>query len=85
MSKPDEINPNHPVTRAISDHWHKVAALIMFITDKRRLIATPEMIDRMGREDLVIILHEHADSLEIRLMPREEGEKLAKEHGGMPV
>ena len=42
-------------------------------------------IDAMAKEDMVIILHDHRDCLEVRLMPREEGEKLAREHGGMPA
>ena len=26
----DELNPNHPATREVHDHWHKIAALMMF-------------------------------------------------------
>ena len=24
-----ELNPNHPVTKEMRDHWHKIAAILM--------------------------------------------------------
>lgn len=82
---PDEFNPNHPTTRAIHDNWHKIAAFILWKLKVKSLSFSLADIDAMAKEDMVIILHDHRDCLEVRLMPREEGEKLAKEHGGMPA
>jgi hypothetical protein len=82
---PDELNPNHPVLGTVRDHWHKIAAFIMWKLKQKRIEFSLADIDAMGKEDLVIVLHDHSDSIEVKLMPREEGERLAREHGGMPA
>jgi L-ascorbate metabolism protein UlaG (beta-lactamase superfamily) len=82
---PDEVNPNHPVLKAAREHWHKIAAFIMWKLKTKRLVITLADIDAMSKLDLVIVLHEHSDSVEVKLLSREEGEALAREHRGMPV
>lgn len=82
---PDELNPNHPVLGTVRDHWHKIAAFIMWKLKQKRIEFSLDDIDAMGKEDLVIVLHDHRDSIEVKLLPREEGERLAREHGGMPA
>ena len=82
---PDEFNPNHPVVKAAHDNWHKIAAFIMWKLRVKVLSFSIADIDAMAKEDMVIVLHDHNDSLEVKLMPRLEGEKLAREHGGMPA
>jgi len=80
---PDELNPQHPVTQEVHDHWHKLAALLMVKLNADVVVITPADIERMNQRDLVIIAHAHADCLEIKLLPRAEGERLAREAGGI--
>lgn len=82
---PDEINPNHPVTRTAHDHWHKIAAFLMWKLKQKCVTITLADVDKLTSEDMVIVLHDHADCMEVKLMPRAEGEKMAKEHGGLPA
>ena len=81
----DEFNPNHPVVQAARDNWHKIAAFIMWKLELKTISFSIADIDAMSKEDLVIVLHDHSDSLEVKLVSRAEGEKLAREHGGMPA
>lgn len=82
---PDELNPNHPVLGAVRDHWHKVAAFIMWKLKAEKVIITMKDIEEMSALDQVIVLHDHSDCIEIKLLDREDGERLAREHGGMPA
>lgn len=42
-----ELNPNHPTTRMISDHWHKLAAILMVKLDVDHVVITSSDIARM--------------------------------------
>jgi hypothetical protein len=83
----EEFNPNHPVTMAVHDNWHKVAAMILWkcLGRNARLVVSLKDIATISEMDLNIVLHEHLDALEIYFVSTEEGEKLAREHGGMPA
>lgn len=87
-----EINPNHPVTQEVHDHWHKIAALLLLkITGgKKGKIVRISVADisRMADEsgDLgAIVLQERGDYMELRMVSRKEAERLAKQEGGLPV
>lgn len=91
MSNPlsDEINPNEPILGIVREHWHKVAAFILFKLQgpAGRVDITLEDIERMNRLDLAIMIQEKSGENQVcvYLIPRAEGEKVAREHGGMPV
>jgi len=89
-----EINPNHPMTRFAREQWHKVAALLMQKMEAEHKIPglpdyeveiTVGEIERLTERNLAVVIQERNKRLFIRLMPMEAGEKLAREHGGMPA
>lgn len=80
-----ELNPNHPTTSTVHDHWHKIAALLVNrMPDKKTLITVAEL-DRMASENLAITIKDVGIGLELQIVTMDEGKKLAKEEGGLPV
>lgn len=81
-----ELNPNHEVTKKIHDHWHKIAALIMHKVGVKHLsISEAEIKAWANRPELdSIVIRDTGKSLEISLVPPEEGKRLAELHGGLP-
>lgn len=81
-----ELNPNHPTTQTLRDHWHKIAILIMRKLGVEHVIITEKDIERLAEhEGSYVFAHDQRDGLHIRLVSREEGERLAREHGGLPT
>ena len=80
----DELNPNHPTTRAVADQWHKIAALVMHKLGVQSAEITARDIDALNDDGLVIVAHGKRDCLQIRLVSFAEGERLAREAGGLP-
>jgi hypothetical protein len=67
---------------------HKlVAVLVMQAGGEARItVADLEALQlRFGGEEPALLTHAHADNIELRLVSRFEAEKLAREHGGLPV
>ncbi len=79
------LNPNHPVTRIVNDQWHKIVDLLMKrfgqteVTFTEADVATLEEDGGCG-----VVFHAKKDSIVIRLVSQEEGEKIAREAGGLP-
>lgn len=80
----EERNPNHPITRTVHDHWHKIAAIIMLKLNVRTVTITQADLIKFAGEDLDIVIHEHDKVLDIKLVSKEEGERLARKEGGLP-
>ena len=81
-----EINPNHPVTRTVHDHWHKVAAMLLFkLSRHEKVVITPEDIEQANREDINIVIKDADNKITVYLVNKEEGERLARQAGGLPV
>lgn len=74
-----ELNPNHPVIKGVHDHWHKVAALILYKLKLNEVVITLEDIKAMG-EEMAVMIHEKKDGIHVRLLTLEEAERLAKEN-----
>ena len=90
-----EMNPNHPVTAATSDLWHKIAALLV-----RRLVAaegkhpapdaavviTVSDIEALSEsEDAAITIRlDDARGIVLNMVSTEEAERLARKEGGLP-
>ena len=83
----DELNPNHPVTAAVHDHWHKIVALLIHKFELGHVVITAEDLVRWERDcpDCVVLLHDRRDGMHLRVITRVEGECLAREEGGLPT
>jgi hypothetical protein len=79
-----ELNPNHPVTQAVSDHWHTICAILMNKMGTDHLIITQRDIQRMTPGSCIVI-HEKKDGIHLKMVSREEGERMAREQGGLPT
>lgn len=81
-----EINPDHPVTRKTHDQWHKICALLMQKFGVTDVKLTESDIAKLGEFDgkLAVVIEERATYLRVRIVSMEEGERLAKQEGGLP-
>jgi len=89
-----EVNPNHPMTKFARSQWHKIAALLMQKMEaSHKIPGMPDYeveitigeIERLDKRNLAVVIHERGERLFIGLMPLAEGERLAREQGGMPA
>ncbi|SDF84475.1 hypothetical protein [Thalassobaculum litoreum] len=82
-----EMNPNHPVTQKISDHWHKLAGLLMVKFGAEHVVITAADIEAMAIRPggLNITIQELDDGLHLRLVDNREAAALARKHGGLPT
>lgn len=81
------FNPNHPVTQAIDDQWHKLLALVLVKLGQERVVLTEEDVDAIAARPggTVVVAHSHRDSIELRIVTEAEGEALARKAGGLPA
>lgn len=79
-----ELNPNHPVTQAVHDHWHKIAALLMAKMGKRRIVIGPHEISNLEGQNITIRFDDSI-GIELRLVSDEEAARLVRKEGGLPV
>lgn len=77
----------HPVTEELSEQWHKLLALAMFCRGERTLKFTKADIDRFLAvlPDGCIVCQPNADVLTLRLVTKDEGERLARVAEGLRV
>jgi hypothetical protein len=81
-----EANPNHPVTKEIHDHWHKIAALMMWKMGKTRYVITPEDVSRAFKADLnITVRFDDEIGVILTLVDSKEAERLVQKEGGLPV
>lgn len=92
MKKPDEWNPNHPVTREMRDQWHKIAAILMLKFGKDDVEITTADIEQLANSNKANIVCRPsggkagwASVLRIQLVSDEEARRLSKLAGGEPV
>lgn len=82
-----ELNPNHPVTMAAHDHWHKIVALLMMMREETEVEIPVSEIQKHLTDDpaemKVVVLQDTGRSLVLRLVTLEEGQRLAREAGGL--
>ena len=79
-----EINPNHAVTRAVSDHWHKIAAILLMKFGVKEVIITSEDIAKM-QSDVVIAIESKKDHFKVWLTDMKTAQELVRKEGGLPV
>ncbi len=80
-----ELNPNHPVTAANREHWHKLCALLMVKQGLTTVEFTMADVARLHGSDAAIVVDEREGRLRLHMMPMQEAERLAREEGGLPV
>jgi hypothetical protein len=80
-----ELNPNHPVTREVHDHWHKVCGILMMKLGKDAVEITESDVTALGDNERAVVADCRGGRFVVRLVTMEEGEKLAREEGGLPV
>lgn len=79
----DELNPNHPTTKAVTDHWHKLAALLMHKMGAAHVVITMSDLETL-RPGTCIVVQELNDGLHLRVVDITTAEQMAREHGGLP-
>ena len=77
-------NPNHPVTQAVAEHWHKLAALAVAKAGGH-IVITAHDIEQFAPGELNITVQELADGLHLRIVDSVEAERLARKEGGLPI
>lgn len=78
-----ELNPNHPVTSKVHDHWHKIAAILVNRCPNGETVIPVEEVERVAGK--AITIKETARGIELRVVSMEEGKRLARQEGGSPV
>lgn len=77
-------NPNHPVTQSMQTEWHKICALMMVANGLTEFEVTPDLIEQLARSERAIACDLRGGRMVIRMLTAEEGEKLARQEGGLP-
>lgn len=72
-----ELNPNHPVTSGLHDHWHKVAAAIMIKLGKTELQLTMEDLSKLEK-NVNIVVKEKDNSLFVSIVDDKTAEMLER-------
>lgn len=78
-----ELNPNHPVSQAVREHWHKFCALLLHKAGVNEVVITAHDIDSLP-PDCAIAVEERNDGLHLRLVGRAEAKILVAKEGGQP-
>jgi hypothetical protein len=84
----DEFNPNHPVTKAVHDQWHKIAALLLYEKGFRRWVIPEKLVRQLSDEPgglNITIRFIDGVGIELRLVTDTEAERLAEQEGGLPA
>lgn len=69
-----ELNPDHPVTQDLRDHWSKVLAMVMKKCGLSEVMITEADFKSLetGQKMPCVIAHSRADGLLIKLLPKDE-------------
>lgn len=79
-----ELNPNHPVTSGLHDHWHKVVAAIMIKLGKAELQLTMEDLSKLEK-NVNIVVKEKDNSLFVSIVDDKTAAMLARKEGGRTI
>jgi hypothetical protein len=81
-------NPNHPVSQSVEGQWHKIAAMLVSRTGKRRLVITLAEVEKLANapEGInITVRFDDSQGIVLTLVTDAEAERLAKEEGGLPA
>ena len=83
---PDELNPDHPTTRGVHDHWHKIVALLMMkfnleevTITREELTAALTKLEGQG----VAIKFDDEEGILLKMVKNSEMMGLAVKEGGL--
>lgn len=80
------LNPNHPVTQAMDTEWHKIVAILMHKLGLNEVELTEADINAFVTSGYAAVtIHAGETTLRLNLATEAEAERLAREHGGLPV
>ena len=81
-----ELNPDHPTTRAVHDQWHKLCCLLMIKFGRKDVVFTNADVEKFVETftEKAIVCDTRNGMLALRIVSMEEGERLAREEGGLP-
>ncbi len=77
------LNPNHPTSQAIAEHWNKIAAILVHKAGGH-VVITHSDIESLP-EFVGITVGENEDGMHIRLVDEATAHRLARENGGLPA
>ncbi len=83
-----ERNPNHPVTRALHDHWHKLCAIALYTLGAPELEITEDDIAKFSAAlgpGASIVADTRGGGLVLRLVNGAEAERLVRKEGGLAI
>ncbi len=80
-----ELNPNHPTTSTMHDHWHKIAAILVNRCPGAKTRVTLAEIHKMAQDELAITIKEVNDTIELQIIPMAQAQRLARREGGLPA
>ena len=80
----DELNPDHPVTKALHGNWHKIVYLIMRKYRLKPVFTEAEIEKFFSGPEMAVVLRDANNELSVEIVTMEEGERLAREVGGVP-
>lgn len=82
-----EVNPNHPVTAGMREHWHKIVGLLLHKLELGEVVITGEDLQAFERDhpDAVVMIHDRRDGIHLKIITNAEAQRLAREQGGLPT
>lgn len=76
-----EVNPEHPVTEMLHDHWHKICAVLLMRlgleAGKGEIVITAQDVIKLG-DGANIITHDQHDGIHLFLVSDADVEKWVK-------
>lgn len=78
-----ELNPQHPVTQAMHDHWHKIVGVLVHKLGQGHIVITLDDLRAMPA-NVGITCQELTDGIHLRLVDEATAHRLARKEGGLP-
>jgi hypothetical protein len=78
-----ELNPNHPVTQAIHDHWHKLCGILVVKLGVTKVEITEQDIHAL--EGCNILFYEKDKKITLELVDDETARAIVEKEGGLPI
>jgi hypothetical protein len=79
-----ELNPNHQVTRAVHDQWHKLCALLMAKFQTTHVVISLADIRLLSGKSNITV-RELDDGIHLELVDDATAERLVRKEGGRPA
>lgn len=78
-------DPNGLAVQGANHEWHKLCGLMMHVLKTSEVVIRRADLDTFmaayPNGGACVVMHEQADGIHMKLLPLEEGERLAAEHG----